>query len=178
MANYAFIDGNNLIRGVKAIGWSGLDMRRFRRYLSDKYDVEKAYYFIGYIRSNDKLYQSLRRDGFHLVFKEVLLRDGEMKGNVDAELVLHTMIELMNGSFERAVIVAGDGDYCCLSRFLEERDRLEVVLAPNQRYCSRLLKKKVKRLAFMDNLRGKLELRKRSGEDVPRDRPLRDSSPS
>jgi hypothetical protein len=44
--NYAYIDGNNLYRTMRAIGWD-LDYRRFRVYLSEQFAVGKAYYFIG-----------------------------------------------------------------------------------------------------------------------------------
>ena len=42
--NNAFIDGQNLYRGLD---WD-LDYARFRVYLRDKYHIEEAYYFIGY----------------------------------------------------------------------------------------------------------------------------------
>ena len=46
--NYAFIDGPNLYRTMQEVGWD-LDYHRFRIYLSEHYDVGKAYYFIGYM---------------------------------------------------------------------------------------------------------------------------------
>ena len=46
--NYAFIDGNNLYRGVNNSGWK-IDFSRFRKWLKDKYRVNRAYYFIGLI---------------------------------------------------------------------------------------------------------------------------------
>ena len=39
--------------------------------------------------------------------------DGTVKGNVDAELVLHTMIEYKH--FDKAIIVSGDGDFLLFS---------------------------------------------------------------
>jgi len=39
--NYAFIDSQNLNLGVKSQGWN-LDFARFRQFLKDKYEVEKA----------------------------------------------------------------------------------------------------------------------------------------
>ncbi len=57
--NYAFIDGQNLDLAVRSLlGWK-LDWRRFRVYLQEKYNVEKAYYFIGYIEDNSVLCASL-----------------------------------------------------------------------------------------------------------------------
>ena len=55
MSNYAFIDSQNLNLGIKSMGWK-LDFHRFRVYLKEKYSVEVAYLFIGYIPENQNLY--------------------------------------------------------------------------------------------------------------------------
>ena len=57
--NYAFIDGNNLYRGVKNSGWK-IDFFRFRKWLSDKYKVSTAYYFIGLIPKEKDMYEFLQ----------------------------------------------------------------------------------------------------------------------
>lgn len=93
--NYAFIDGQNLYRSVKNQGWV-LDDRRFRQYLADKYYIAKAFLFIGHIPTNADLYKSLQEYGFILIFKPILEIKGKVEGNVDAELVLQTMIEYPN----------------------------------------------------------------------------------
>jgi len=46
--NYAFIDSQNLHLAIKNLGWK-LDSKKFRVYLKDKYFVNNAYLFIGYI---------------------------------------------------------------------------------------------------------------------------------
>ena len=117
--NYAFIDSQNLNLGIRNQGWQ-LDYRKFRRYLKDKYRVTKAFLFIGYIPTNEKLYRLLKRSGYALVFKPTIQAKGGTKGNVDAELVLHTMHELCQGKFDKAVIVSGDGDFHCLAEYLYE----------------------------------------------------------
>lgn len=47
--NLAFIDGQNLYRGTTLTNprW-GVDLFKFREYLTKKYDVQKAYYFLGF----------------------------------------------------------------------------------------------------------------------------------
>lgn len=93
--NYAFIDSQNLNMGVRDLGWS-LDWRRFRVYLAEKFSVTNAYLFLGYVPENDDLYRSLQKAGYVLIFKPTIRdRHGEIKGNVDAELVLQAMIELV-----------------------------------------------------------------------------------
>ena len=58
------------------------------------------------------------------------------KGNVDAELVLPTMIELPH--FDKAVIVTGDGDFRCLVEYLVQENKLLKLLTPTKRYSSLL----------------------------------------
>ena len=68
---YAFIDSQNLNLGIKSQGWS-LDFARFRVYLRDKYKVNKAFLFIGFIPKHKSLYTFLDNAGYTLIFKPVL----------------------------------------------------------------------------------------------------------
>lgn len=153
--NYAFIDSQNLNLAIRDQGWR-LDFERFRTYLFDKYDVVKAFIFIGYIPTNQTLYTNLQNQGYILIFKPTLvLKDGLVKGNVDAELVLHTMIEYPN--YNKAVIVSGDGDFYCLIKYLRDRNKLEKIVIPNLYKYSSLLRGFIpKDVVFMNNLRNKL----------------------
>jgi uncharacterized LabA/DUF88 family protein len=154
---YAFIDAQNVTYGVSATHWK-LDWGKFRLFLRNKYGVSKAFLFIGYIESNADLYKRLQEQGFILIFKNVLeIQDGDSvtyKGNVDAELVLHAMIEYPN--YDKAVIVTGDGDFFCLIEYLEENDKLKKIVTPNRRYSS-LLRKFSSYIVDLYTLRGKLK---------------------
>ncbi len=153
--NYAFIDSQNLNLAIRDLGWA-LDFKRFRIYLADKYSVAKAFIFIGYIPTNESLYTCLQEYGYILIFKPTLsLPDGRVKGNIDAELVLHTMIEFQN--YEKAVIVTGDGDFHCLIEYLKKQGKLEKLIVPNRYKFSSLLRKFAPDMAFMNDLKGKLE---------------------
>ena len=153
--NYAFIDSQNLNLSIRDLGWI-LDFKRFRIYLKDKYAISKAFIFIGYVPTNQSLYTSLQKDGYILIFKPTLqLRDGKGKGNIDAELVLHAMIEYPN--YHKALIVTGDGDFYCLVEFLKKQDKLLKLMVPNQKKFSSLLRKFMDDIVFMNNLKGKLE---------------------
>ncbi|MFT5180071.1 MAG: uncharacterized LabA/DUF88 family protein [Candidatus Paceibacteria bacterium] len=157
--NYAFIDSQNVYRSIKSLGWK-IDWMKFRIYLKEHYSVTNAYLFIGYIEENEKLYTKLRKAGFVCIFKPVT-RDhrGNIKGNVDTELAMHTMIQLDN--FDKAIIVAGDGDYYCLVDYLHKLDKLKMVLIPNSRKYSSLLKKFAKKnISFIDRMRKTLEVKK------------------
>ncbi len=138
--NYAFIDSQNLNLGVRSQGWK-LDFYRFRQFIKDKYQVENAYLFIGFVPHNQLLYTDLQESGYICIFKPTLeLPAGEIKGNVDAELVLHTMIQLQ--AFAKALIVSGDGDFHCLVEYLLEQKKLLALMVPNRKKYSGLLKRK------------------------------------
>jgi uncharacterized LabA/DUF88 family protein len=138
---YAFIDSQNLNLGIRSQGWK-LDWRKFRLYLKNKYKVEKAYLFIGHVTGNESLYSFLQKAGFILIFKPTLEQHKQkrviVKGNVDAELVLHTMIQYKN--YSKAIIVSGDGDFHCLVEHLDKKQKLLKILVPTNRYSSLLRK--------------------------------------
>jgi uncharacterized LabA/DUF88 family protein len=154
--NYAFIDSQNVNLGVKKLGWK-LDFRKFRIYLQEKYSVKTAYLFIGYLPENKNLYSSLQKYGYLLVFKPVMKDDkGEPKGNIDADLVLQTMIDY--NEYHKAIIVTSDGDFYSLVEYLYKNEKLGIVLSPNRDKCSVLLQKAAEeKIDFMDSLRKKLE---------------------
>ncbi len=160
--NYAFIDSQNLNLAIRAQGWK-LDFRRFRVHIQDKYHVQKAYLFIGYINGNQSLYTMLQDAGFTCIFKPTLqYKDGTTKGNCDAELVLWSMIDFKE--YEKAVIVSGDGDFNCLVDYLLKEKKLECVLIPDQHRFSGLLKFKKFRpyLRYMNDLRERLSTKERA----------------
>lgn len=57
--NFAFIDSQNLNLAILSMNWR-VDFKRFRIYLKDKYKVNKAFLFIGYLPGNEKLYTYLQ----------------------------------------------------------------------------------------------------------------------
>ena len=104
--NYAYIDGANLHQGIASLGWR-LDYKRFRVWLSEKYAVQRAYFFIGLILKYGELYKRLQEAGYTLVFKEVVYDDkGKPKGNCDADLVLQVVCNTYEDLFDKAVIVS------------------------------------------------------------------------
>ena len=158
--NYAFIDSQNLNLGIQKLGWK-LDYRKFRIYLTEKYSVKKAYIFIGFVALNQSLYDRLQETGFILKFKPTIPdADGKIKGNIDADLVLRAALEL--NDYDKAVIVSSDGDFYSLVQYLYENSKLVVVLSPDIKNCSSLLKQTSKeKMQFMNELRDKLEYKKK-----------------
>ncbi len=153
--NYAFIDSQNLNLGIKQQGWT-LDFKKFRVYLLEKYGITKAFLFIGYIATNQSLYTALQSFGYILVFKPTLQGEkGKIKGNVDAELVLHAMKEMSH--YDKALIVSGDGDFACLVEHLKRMGKLLNLMVPDRNQYSSLLRRFNADIVFMNNLRKKLE---------------------
>ena len=163
--NYAFIDSQNLNLSVRDLGWR-IDWKRFRVYLKEKYGVTKAFLFIGFVSGNQDLYTALQEAGFVCVFKPTLTyKNGTTKGNCDAELVLHSMIEY--GNYGKAILVTGDGDFYCLAQYLHEMGKLEALLIPNRYKFSALLKWDVFKpyLRYMNDLQQKLEYKKKGPQE-------------
>ncbi|MEK7451034.1 MAG: NYN domain-containing protein [Patescibacteria group bacterium] len=165
---FAFIDSQNLNLGTsknivkhgKVVykGWK-LNFKRFRRYLTDKFRVKKAFLCIGYIKQNENLYKKLKSYGYDLVFKPTVKDNfGKVKGNVDAELVLHAA-KIQYDKYDRVVIVSGDGDFYCLHEFLVKNKKLLSIIIPNDKSESSLSKPFQKYKTFIVFEKSKLELK-------------------
>jgi len=155
LVNAAFIDGNNLYKAKEALGWR-LDTRKFRRYLEEFYGVKKAYYCIGFMEDNTWLYNRLKSEGYEMVYKEISIVNGEVKGNIDPELVLKTMTQYR--VYTEAIIVTSDGDFACLVEYLIKKNKLRSVIASKREKCSHLLEAKSGTfICYLDDLEGRLK---------------------
>ncbi len=117
----------------------------------------RAYIFIGYVAKYQNLYTALQQAGYILIFKPTIVdKFGTIKGNVDADMVLHTMIEYP--AYYKAVLVTSDGDFYSLVEYLKIKNKLKIVLSPHLNSCSILLKKSAQeKIVFMNNLEQKLK---------------------
>lgn len=78
------------------------------------------------------MYDFFEELGYILIFKHVNPNPKiPNKGNTDAELVLHTMIEFPH--YDKAVIVTGDGDFACLVAYLRQQRKLAILIVPNKK---------------------------------------------
>ena len=166
--NYAFIDGQNLYMGTNSESpkWE-VDLEKFREYLSKKYRVKKAYYFLGYVDEKYQgLYEEIQHAGFILMFREhnpVMV--GKKKGNVDSDIIFYIMKKLYKKeNFHKVVLVSGDGDYKLLVDFLIEENKFEKILFPDRKYRSSLYKKLSNNyFAYLDDvdIKNKISKKKR-----------------
>lgn len=143
--NLAFIDGQNLYMGTRSEKprWE-VDLAKFREYLLEKYKVQKAYYFLGFVNEDyNDLYEDIQSAGFILKFREhnsAML--GKKKGNVDSDIIFDIMKRIYKKEkFDKIILVSGDGDYKMLVDFLIGEDKFEKILFPNKKFASSLYKK-------------------------------------
>ncbi len=164
--NLAFIDAQNLYFGTTkcarcaqrlskdlrdmrfadctcGVAWK-IDLEKLRVYLTDKYHVTEAYYFLGYVHNeNTDLYQTIQRSGFIVVFKEHHAdAKSSKKGNIDTDLVLEVMKNVADRSpeFDKILLISGDGDYKKLVDYLINKGRFVKILFPNKEFSSSLFK--------------------------------------
>lgn len=116
---------------------------------------------MGYIKENKDLYENLKKSGYELVFKPTLGKKGGVKGNCDAELVLHCA-RIEYDHFAKAIIISGDGDFYCLLNFLKKENKLVKIGIPNKKRFSSLLKEfRSPYFFYISDIRHFLEYKKR-----------------
>jgi uncharacterized LabA/DUF88 family protein len=167
-SNIAYIDGQNLYLGTTNTDspWE-VDLARFHILLKRKYNVESAYYYIGFKKPEfDSLYKEIEDAGFIVVFKSHINEMmSKKKGNIDTDLVFDVMEKMYKDkdSFNSIVLVSGDGDYIKMVDFLIEEGKFKKVLFPNQQKASSLYKS-ITRRYFADlnkqSIRNKIGKRK------------------
>jgi uncharacterized LabA/DUF88 family protein len=174
--NYAFIDSQNLNVSVQKFGWK-MDWRKFHKFLTEKYQVKKAYMFIGYVPEFEDIYEKMHEAGYAVVLKPTYdmsrprpedngqKSDKPVKGNIDADMVLWAMKEMRN--YDKAVIVSGDGDFFGLVEYLLQEGKLLKILTPTGQYSS-LFRQFEQHIDRIDNHRRDLAYRDRHFARKPR----------
>jgi uncharacterized LabA/DUF88 family protein len=170
--NYAFIDGINLHLTYEYLDWK-MDYRKLGIYLRKRQNVTTAYYFLGFIEKNKRIYHDLEAYGYELKFREVsefptqgkicpyckriIESDGiKTKCDCDADITLQMIDDIEK--YDKAILITSDGDFDNVVRKLIQVNKLKLVLAPCKKGCSRLLKNAAYgRIGFLDNFRGELE---------------------
>ncbi|MBP9751143.1 MAG: NYN domain-containing protein [Candidatus Peribacteraceae bacterium] len=155
--NYAFIDAQNIHRGTRAAGWL-LNWAQLREYLRTEQRVTKAFLFIGFLEGQEPLYASLKMAGYELIFKPTVKHTvaGKtvIKGNVDTDLVLKTMLEW--NQFDQAILLSGDGDFLSLLTHLSQAGKLKSLVVSDARSASKLLAPFSRSTVSLDSLRSRL----------------------
>jgi len=120
--NIAYIDWQNLHLWTSTEWWT-LDSHKFRIYLKDKYFIDKAYYFLWYVKDeNNWLYTRLQEAWFIVVFKKQMIEmTSKKKWNIDSDLIFKVMEKLLeeSESFDKLILVSWDWDFKNLRSKLE-----------------------------------------------------------
>jgi uncharacterized LabA/DUF88 family protein len=169
---YAFIDAQNLHSGVNNSftyfsgkgkkseynGWK-LDMRKLFIYLQQKHNVSKAFLFMGDDPNYSKMRQDFKSYGYEIVLKpHITDKSGKVKGNCDAELVLHAC-KIQFKNYDRAVIISGDGDFYCLVEDLIKEQKLASLFIPNEFRYSRLYNRlSIPYITYVNRLHDKISI--------------------
>lgn len=139
MRNIAYIDWQNLHFWTKKSWWK-IDVFKFRIFLRDRLQVDKAYYCLGCLNEDyDELYQDLQEAWFIVTFREHSAgMKGKKKWNVDTDIVFEIMKRLCEGieCFDKIVLVSWDGDYIKTVKYLIKKNKLKKIVFPNHRYSS------------------------------------------
>ena len=157
LRNWAFIDGQKLkLDTTRAQPSWNIDLSRFRTYLDQKYNVSKAYYFIGaYEPKYQTLYDALRKYGFIVMFREHTENSlSKKKGNVDTDIVFEIMKDYIEeNDFNKVILVSGDGDYWRMVDYLIKKNKFEKLLVPNRRMLSSLYRHRMadSNMTYLDN---------------------------
>ena len=174
MENQAFIDGQNLrISTMNAQPSWTVDLKKFRRFLLEKYKVSEAYYFIGtFDPRNQALYDALKEYGYFVVFREHVGKAlSHKKGNVDTDIVFAVMKKLVEREkFDKVILVSGDGDYWKMVDYLIKKNKLGKLLVPNKLTLSSLYRTRTPDTyrSYLDDpaLKNKIALRKKQTKNA------------
>lgn len=146
MKTIAYIDAANLKKGLPSI-----DYKKFYTYLSEKHQADQIYFFTGYLKSQESKYKQLKKAGYTIVFKEAVhVKDGKTKANIDTELTLQATKDFYENDLKKGILISGDGDFACLLDFWKDKKIKTQVLAPQENYCSYLIKKRSLKLSYLD----------------------------
>ncbi len=158
-----YIDAANLYSSVYFIDWD-LDYKKFFQWLSEEFGTKEIYLFIGYVEKNKSLYTSLENIGYKLLFKETLKLKGEIKGNCDAEIVLKSVVDILENSFKNFILVSSDGDFACLLRFAIGHKKNIRVVSPSRK-LSYLIRKLNIPITYLDDIKNLIKKEKAPGRD-------------
>ena len=145
VGNFAYIDNQNMYMATRSatMPWD-IDMRRFRIYLKEKYNVVQAYLFMGAFEAQRQdMYTRFQQYGYILVFREHGVEmKGRKKGNVDVDIVFQMMRDAhTSAQMDKAILVSGDGEYYRTVDYLIMLRKFEKILLPSHKNASSLYKR-------------------------------------
>lgn len=142
--NIAYIDNQNLYMATRTSPspWI-IDLKRFKVYLKDRYNCDKAMLFMGaYDKAYEKKYNFFKSIGYNLVFRiHDEIAHTKKKGNVDTDIVFQMMHDFHHNIFDKCLLVSGDGDYFKTVDYLIKQAKFERLMLPSHKNASSLYRK-------------------------------------
>ncbi len=136
-----YIDAQNIHKSTQDM-WRIIDWENFLWYAKKKFEIDSAKIFFWYMAKYETLYNQLNKYWYKVIFKEtMILPNGEIKGNVDIDIAIHSILDLVEGWLQKFYLATWDGDYNTLVDILRKRGVLWRVLIPHREKASKLLKK-------------------------------------
>lgn len=143
---YVFIDGENLFKAFRKMGYKNIDYVKFYWWLKKKKQAKKIFLYVGLVEGDSKRenkYKGLANLGYLMKVKPVQIYPGKIleincscpncnnefvheeqmndrsKANCDAELTVDvTQACMTSGECEEIIVFSGDGDFSYLYEFV------------------------------------------------------------
>ncbi|MBI1857173.1 NYN domain-containing protein [Candidatus Saccharibacteria bacterium] len=150
---YAFIDGENLFKSFKAMGYKNVDYVKLYWWLRNKKNVKKVFLYVGLVEGDsqrENKYNGLAKLGYEMKIKPVQVYDGKIieigcecpkcknefihehkmndksKANCDAELTVDVTRLCITDKCDDIIVFSGDGDFAYLYEFVVSELRKKV----------------------------------------------------
>lgn len=153
-----YIDAQNTHR--KTVDYNRrIDRRKLFIYLHEKYKVDIIYYAVGYVKQYEWLYKLLENIWYKMLFKDtVVLPNWEIKGNVDIDIAIRSMLDLCRRGLEKAYLITNDGDYNTLMKTFIEEWVFGGLIVSDDKSASKLIKKFNRTILSLQDIKSKISL--------------------
>ncbi len=162
---YAFIDGENLFKSFKAMGYKNIDYIKFYWWLKNKKGVKKTFLYVGLVEGDlqrENKYNGLAKLGYEMKVKRVQVYGGKTleveckcpkcdnefihehqmndksKANCDAELTVDVTRMCITNACDEVIVFSGDGDFAYLYEFVVSELRKKVQVFSPLKYPASL----------------------------------------
>jgi len=164
---YAFIDGENLFKSFRKMGYKNADYVKLYWWLKQKKNVKKTFLYVGLVDGDTVRrgkYDELQKLGYEMKVKPVQVYSGKLlevhttcpeceheyvheeqmsdrsKANCDAELTVDvTRACMIDGECDEVIIFSGDGDFSYLYEFVVGQLHKKVTVYSPLKYPASLL---------------------------------------
>jgi hypothetical protein len=119
-----------------------IDWEKFLIYLKENMCADKIYYAVGKRKEFDLYYIHLETLWYTMLYKKTLiLPNGEIKGNVDIDIAIQSVIDSYDKDLQQAYLITNDGDYNSLVDFFKSKNIFWGLITGNFQTAGRLLRK-------------------------------------